>query len=189
MAIKIERYKSNNKKSKSFHKYYGRIVYEKKTVDIRKMAQHIQAHGSIYTYDTIVGVLAKAEQCIPELLAQGYKVKLDGLGTFKLYALSTGDSDPLKWSIQTNLKKLRVRFAPEQRDFSHTTSAAFTRAASSEGFELLPYLVEKGNPRTITYLEDGSGSGADNTGTNTGDNTGTNTGDNTEGGQPAPERP
>ena len=176
MSIKIERYKNNNKKSRGYQKCYGRIVHQKKTVDIRRLAEHIQGHGSIYTYDTIVGVLAKMEKCIPELLSQGYKVKLEGLGTLKLHAQSKGEETVTDWTPQKDIKKLRVRFAPEQSDFSLVRSDAVTRSGSSEGFELLNYVVEKveNGERVITYLDGtaGSGSGEGGSGGNEGGGSG-----------------
>jgi len=173
MSIKIERYKNNNKKSRAYGKIYGRIVHQKKTVDIRRLAQHIQGHGSIYTYDTIVGVLAKMEQCIPELLSQGYKVKLEGLGTLKLHAQSVGEENATDFTVQKNVKKLRVRFQPEQSDFSLVRTDAITRSGSEEGFELLNYVVESVNAdgsRNITYLDGGTSSGSNDGGDGGGGN-------------------
>ena len=177
MSIKIERYQNVNRKSTAFGKTFGRIVYEKKVMDIRRLAEHIQTHGSIYTYDTICGVLAKLEKCIPELLSQGYKVKLEGLGTLKLYAKTKGEPEVTDFTVAKNVKKLRVRFTPEQSDFSLVSTGAVTRSGSAAGLELLNYYVESvesDGTRNIVYLDGtsasgGSGNGGD--GGNGGDNT------------------
>ena len=38
-------------------------------------------HGSVYTEDVVIGVITKMKNCIQEMLADGHKVKLDGIGT------------------------------------------------------------------------------------------------------------
>ena len=51
---------------------------------------HIAEHGRIWTEDIVRGVLSQLAECIPELVGQGYGVKLDGLGTFLPFAHSEG---------------------------------------------------------------------------------------------------
>ena len=177
MGIIIERYINNNSKNNSYGKMYGRVKKQGKAVDIRALATHVQKHGSIYTYDTIVGVLAKMEQCIPELLSQGYKVKLEGLGTLKLYAKTKGEEEVTDFTVAKNVKKLRVRFTPEQSDFSLVSTGAVTRSGSAAGLELLNYYVASvgsDGTRNIVYLDGttaSGGSGNDGDGGNGGDNT------------------
>ena len=52
------------------------------TLSTRALCDHIAAHGSIWTRDIVEGVLSQLAECIPELVSQGYGVKLDGIGTF-----------------------------------------------------------------------------------------------------------
>ena len=73
--------KSMNTKSTSYGKYYAKPVSQG-TVNLDELAAHISDHGSVYTRDVVVGVMTKMVDCINELLAQGYKVKLGELGTF-----------------------------------------------------------------------------------------------------------
>ena len=47
-------------------------------------------HGTIYTSDIVKGVVEKFINCFEELLLEGNKIKLDGLGTFYLSANTEG---------------------------------------------------------------------------------------------------
>ena len=81
VEMKVNLRKNTNEKSDQFGKYYAELE-RKRTLSLRGLAKHITDHGSIYTRDVVEGVLIKLTQCVPELLAQGQPVKLDGLGTF-----------------------------------------------------------------------------------------------------------
>ncbi len=57
-------------------KTYGKIIY-RGTLGLNEMAEHIMKHGTVYTEDVVIGVITKLKNCIQEMLADGYKVKLD----------------------------------------------------------------------------------------------------------------
>ena len=139
MAIIIERYKQNNKKNRGYGKIYGRVKAGR-TVGTRKLAEHIAGHGSIYTLDIIEGVLAKLEKCVPELLKQGYQVKLEGLGTFYLAANTIGAENAEDFSVD-NIKRIGISFLPEQSDWSEW-KATSTRAGAE--LQLTDYVVLQG---------------------------------------------
>jgi len=149
MGIIIERYKSNNKHSKTYGRTYGRVKAQGKTVDIRQLAKHVQTHGSIYTYDTIVGVLAKVEQCLPELITAGRKVKLEGLGTFYLTARTIGEENPGDFTA-SNIRSLRLRFLPDQANYSVVATNEVTRSGMTEGITITDYYVEEGAKETAS---------------------------------------
>ena len=89
--------KSMNSKSNSYGKYYAKPVSQG-TVNLDELASHISDHGSVYTRDVVVGVMTKMVDCINELLAQGYKVKLGELGTFATTARRLSATHPsLMW--------------------------------------------------------------------------------------------
>ena len=67
-------------------KTYGKIIY-RGTLSLGDMAEHIMKHGTVYTEDVVIGVITKLKTCMQEMLADGYKVKLDGIGT--LYPVLT----------------------------------------------------------------------------------------------------
>ena len=69
-------------------KTYGKIIY-RGTLKMADMVEHIAKHGTVYTEDVVIGVITKLKNCIQEMLADGYKVKLDGIGT--LYPVLTSE--------------------------------------------------------------------------------------------------
>lgn len=161
--IIIERWKNSITTSKAFGKYFGRFK-PNGTLDTRQVAQHIQEHGSIYTLPVILGVLAQAEQCIPELVKLGYKVKLDGLGTFGLSIKTEGTDKPEELTPE-KLKSMRMHFLAEQSDFSSWKADAMKQGVS---FECTDYYVSGSDGhghKAKVYIVDststsGSGSGS-----------------------------
>ena len=70
-------------------------------------------HGAIYTSDIVKGVVEKFINCFEELLMEGNKIKLDGLGTFYLSINTEGVDDETKFSAN-NVKAIRVKFIGDQ---------------------------------------------------------------------------
>ena len=183
----IRLYKNNNKKSKAYGKYYGRVKATK-TLNTTQLAQHIAEHGSIITEDVLLSTINKMTKCIRELLMDGKNVKLDGLGTFYLSVTSTGDSDAKKYTTSANIKHVQIKFRPDGSDASLVSNARMlmdTQLTLEDSYM---------NPQDAAQAESGgqaggSGSGDNSGGTGDGDGSGDGDGDNTEGGQPAPERP
>jgi predicted histone-like DNA-binding protein len=128
--LKVKKYVNKNSKSKAFGKTYGRIKHLE-ILETRDLAKHIQKHGSIFTSDVVVGVLEKLSQCIEELLQEGYKVKLNGLGTFYLSAKTTGETDAEEFDA-SNIERVYIRFlADKSKDYdwnadSQTLRSKFT---------------------------------------------------------------
>ena len=175
--VNIELYINNYSKNSAKGKTYGRVLHPKGTMNTRALAKHIAEHGSIYTLDVIQGVLASLEKCIPEQLLQGKVVKLDGLGTFGLYASTIGEENTENFTLKKNLKSLAIRFMPERSDWSDWKSSA-TSVAAKASLSFSDYVVVEGSKaadgsqkdRVIRYLrgkdvpegvdpEDGGGSG------------------------------
>ena len=114
--LNIKKYVNKNSKSKAFGKTYGRIRHLE-TLDTIDVAKHIQKHGSVFTQDVIVGVIQRFSLCIEELLQEGYKVKLGGLGTFYLSAKTTGEADADDFNT-SNIKRVRIQFLADKSNAS-----------------------------------------------------------------------
>ena len=94
-------------------KTYGKIIY-RGTLSLNDMAEHIMKHGSVYTEDVVIGVITKMKNCIQEMLADGYKVKLDGIGTLYPVLTSEGVDNAKDFSAQENITRLGVAFLADQ---------------------------------------------------------------------------
>ena len=85
-------------------------------------------HGTIYTSDIVKGGVEKFINCFEELLLEGNKIKLDGLGTFYLSASTEGVADEKDFSAN-NVKAIHVRFLPDQSKESEYTAKMLTSKA------------------------------------------------------------
>ena len=123
----IKKYKNNNDKSAAYGKTYGRLVHQD-TMNTSDLCRHMMKHGTIYTSDIVKGVVEKFINCFEELLLEGNKIKLDGLGTFYLSATTEGVADEKDFSAN-NVKAIHVRFLPDQSKESEYTAKMLTSKA------------------------------------------------------------
>ena len=168
-------------------KTYGKIIY-RGTLKLNDMAEHIMKHGSVYTEDVVIGVITKLKTCMQEMLADGYKVKLDGIGTLYPVLTSEGVADAKDYSAQENVTRLGISFLADQGKKSVYKASAMRQGArlSTSLYEELTGENEDENGNSGASQggsSQGSGSespSGDNTqgGDNTGDNTGGNGGGN-----------
>ena len=172
---------NKNNLSKIFGKWFAHSKTVE-TLNTRKLAQHISEHGSIYTPDVVYGVLEKFRSCLIEMLLDSKRVKIDGLGTFftTIENEKGGAISEEKFSVNTNLKALHIRFLPEQEQEMNISSREFFKKAEFINIDSL-----KGGGPSAGSPSTGSGTGTENGGTN-------NNGGNSSGGSgiiPTPSDP
>ena len=126
--LMYRKYQNHNDKLSSNGKYYGRILHVD-TLSTADICKHMAKHGTIFTSDVVKGVVEKFVCCFEELLLEGHKVKLDGLGTFYLSARSKGEEKEEDFTAE-NFESLRVRFLPDQSKQSEYTSMVMRRKAN-----------------------------------------------------------
>ena len=144
-------------------KTYGKILY-RGTLRLSDMAEHIMKHGSVYTEDVVIGVITKLKNCMQEMLAEGYKVKLDGIGTLYPVLTSQGVADAKDFSAQENIVRVGVAFLADQSKKS-TYKASAMRQDTTLSTRLYNELVEgdEGNGSST-----GGNGGSGNSGSNSG---------------------
>ena len=140
-------YQNKNSENNGYGKYYGRLVSQG-TMDTDDICRHIGKHGTIYTSDVVKGVVEKFINCFEELLLEGYKLKLDGLGTFYLTGRTEG-ADTEDEFTAASFKKVMVRFLADQSKKSEYTTRLMTSKASLANIKTL----------TEQPAQSGSGSG------------------------------
>ena len=124
----IKKYQANNPIDPRSAKWHGRLVYQD-TLNTNDLCRHIAKHGTIFTSDVVKGVVEKFVNCFEELLLEGYKVKLDGLGTFYM-SLTTHGADTAEEFTANNIKSVRVRFLADQSKQSEYTAKMMTQKAT-----------------------------------------------------------
>ncbi|SDG34406.1 DNA-binding protein, histone-like, putative [Prevotella communis] len=105
--------KDANNTRKKVQKTYGKIIY-RKTLTLDDMAEHIMKHGSVYTEDVVIGVITKLKSCMQEMLADGHKVKLDGIGTLYPTLTSAGVENAKDFSATENVTRIGIAFLADQ---------------------------------------------------------------------------
>ena len=144
------------------------------------MAEHIMKHGSVYTEDVVIGVITKLKTCMQEMLADGHKVKLDGIGTLYPTLTSEGVEDAKDYSPSENITRVGIAFLADQSRKS-MYKARSMRDAVSLSTKLYSELTGK-EGLTPSPSPSGEGSGNTGSGNTGGGNTGGNTGGNGGGG-------
>ena len=191
MAINYRKNKSTRLSSGG--KYYAEVDRQK-TLSTRGLAQHLKDHNCMVGRDAIMAVLIKLSECVPELVAQGVGVKLDGLGIFYPSVLNekggATEAEMLDKTFNPTsiIKGIRLRFTPDSSELDNLTSKQFLArnvAPESQNIVDVETRTVNGKPvkiQTLVNLEDfrnpnGSGStGGSSTGGNTGGDNGGSTG-------------
>ena len=125
--LKIVTYKNNNSKTTAYGKTYGRLMHMD-TLNTSDLCRHIMKHGTIFTPDVVKGVIERFVMCFEELLLEGNKIKLDGLGTFYLSINTEGVSDSDKFTAN-NVKAIRIKFIGDQSKESEYATKMLTNKA------------------------------------------------------------
>ena len=183
MSQKFIKTQNKNTASKAYCKYFAQAMYDNHFVATEELADFIQRQASVKKSD-IKAVLQELGEAFKHFFEMGQKIKLDGIGIFKVGFSSIGVAKIEDCGAQT-ITTRRVLFQPE------TTRVVVGQEKKSNGSVKQKYV------NAITLLKDvvfeethenamkatassGSNSGSSTGGSNTsGSTTG---GDNTGGG-------
>ena len=155
---KVERKVTVGKKGEQrqqVKKTYGKSIY-RGTLRLTDMAEHIMKHGSIYTEDVVIGVITKLKSCMQEMLADGYKVKLDGIGTLYPVLTSKGVADAKDFSASENVTRLGIAFLADQSKKSAYKASAMRQGATLST-QLYSELTGEDTPEPGNSEENGGG--------------------------------
>ena len=111
MSQKFIKLKNKNQRSTAYGKYFARAIYDKNFVGTKALADFIQTQASVKRSD-VVAVLEELGGAMKHFFEMGQKVKLEGIGIFKVGFSSIGTEKPEDCGAQ-NITTRRVLFAPE----------------------------------------------------------------------------
>ena len=185
MSQKYIKSKNNNSHNvKSFGKYYAKPVYDEKFIETEEIADFIQTQATLKRSD-IKAALDELGAAMKHFLEMGQKIRLAGIGIFKVGFSSIGVSDPDDCTAST-ITSRRVLFQPEIERIVVGSSV------KEDGKIVQKYVNAKTLVKDVAFEEahgkpvagTTSGGGSSNTGGSTGGSTGGNTGggDNNGGG-------
>ena len=186
MSQKFTKLQNNNKKSTAYGKWFATAVYDQHFVETEELANYIQQQASVKKSD-IKAVLDELGGAMKHYFELGQKVKLDGIGIFKVGFSSIGAAGKVDCTAAT-ITTRRVLFQPE------TERIVVGQALNKDGKIVQKYVVAKTLIKDVFFEEtydpnlkpegnsdSSEGTDDENTqGGGSGDNT---TGDNTQGGE------
>ena len=192
ISMGINYRKKTNSRMTGSGNYFAEVD-RRETLTTRGLAEHLKDHGCLAGLDAIQAVLVKISQCVPELVAQGIGVKLDGLGIFyptiknKKGGATEAQMLDKDYNPTSLIEGVHVRFSPESTDLDNLTSKQFlTRSVTTASQNIVKAVERTVNGktrkiRTVVSIEDfrnpnGSSNAPANSGSNTGGGTGGNTG-------------
>ena len=112
MSQKFIKLKNNNSKNNaSFGKYYATAVYDNHFVGTDEIADFIQRQASVKKSD-IKAVLQELGEAMKHFFEMGQKIKLEGIGIFKVGFSSIGTAKAEDCTAST-ISTRRVLFQPE----------------------------------------------------------------------------
>lgn len=125
MALNYKIYQSNaNNSTKG--KCYARASH-KETVGIKELAAVMQDNCTVKHSD-IVAVLSELSEVMKQELQRGNRVRIDGLGIFKVNIRSKGAKTAQEFSAAENILGTRINFRPES--FVNTNGSHITNMLS-----------------------------------------------------------
>lgn len=126
MAIPFEFYPNPNPDPEAPKVYHPRVV-AKGTVALKEIVDAVSARCTLNAADVHAAITA-IEQVVSENLASGYRVRLEGLGSFSLTLACPPVDDPTKVRAASITAK-SVVFSPEKAFVAHSQKMGFERSA------------------------------------------------------------
>ncbi len=111
MSQKFIKSQNKNSSSQAFGKYFATAVYDNHFIGTEELADFIQRQASVKKSD-IKAVLQELGEAFKHFFELGQKIKLDGIGIFKVGFSSIGVTKLDDCSAQT-ITTRRVLFQPE----------------------------------------------------------------------------
>ena len=111
MSQKFRKIQNTNDDSTAFGKWFATAVYDQRFIETEQLADFIQTQATVKKSD-IKAVLDELGSAMKHFFELGQKVKLDGIGIFKVGFSSIGCNDKDDCGAQT-ITTRRVLFTPE----------------------------------------------------------------------------
>lgn len=108
----------NESMVKTYQKWYAYPVVTE-TVNLDYIAERIQRNSTAKRSDA-KAVLTEMVEVMTDCLQNSQRVKIEGLGSFKIGLSSKGADSPEDFSVNENVKNIRIIFQPETKTDSAT---------------------------------------------------------------------
>ena len=113
MSQKFRKIQNSNDESTAYGKWFATAVYDQHFIETEQLAEFIQTQATVKKSD-IKAVLDELGAAMKHFFELGQKVKLDGIGIFKVGFSSIGTTTKDDCGAQT-ITTRRVLFQPESK--------------------------------------------------------------------------
>ena len=180
MSQKFIKSKNKNSFSQAYGKYFAQAVYDNHFIGTEELSDFIQRQASVKKSD-IKAVLQELGEAFKHFFEMGQKIKLDGIGIFKVGFSSIGVTKLEDCGAQT-ITTRRVLFQPEttrvvvgqQKLDNGTVKQKYVNAITM----LKDVVFEETHDNAMNVESDDSGNGSTNPSNGTNSGSGSNTGGN-----------
>ena len=145
MSQKFIKSQNKNSHSLAFGKYFTKAVYDNNFIETEQLAEFIQTQASVKKSD-IKAVLDELGGSLKHFFELGQKVKLDGIGIFKVGFSSIGTTEKEDCGAQT-ITTRRVLFQPE------TERVVVGQKVNKQGKITQKYVVAKSLVKDVVFEE------------------------------------
>ena len=145
MSQKFKKIQNKNDESTAYGKWFATAVYDQHFIETEELANFIQTQASVKKSD-IKAVLDELGSAMKHFFELGQKVKLDGIGIFKVGFSSIGTTEKEDCGAQT-ITTRRVLFQPE------TERVVVGQKVNKQGKISQKYVVAKSLVKDVTFEE------------------------------------
>ena len=123
--------KFKNARSSANNRWFA-YVNKTGNITIRGLAEFLVEVGVGLDRADVEKIITKMAQVIPAIVAQGYGVKIAGLGIFypTIANVKGGAESVAEFSISQNIKGVRFKFRPDSSDLDDLTTKSFGKKVS-----------------------------------------------------------
>ena len=145
MSQKFRKIQNKNDESTAYGKWFATAVYDQHFIETEELAEFIQTQASVKKSD-IKAVLDELGGALKHFFELGQKVKLDGIGIFKVGFSSIGTATKDDCGAQT-ITTRRVLFQPESK------RVVVGQTVNKKGKIVQKFVVAKTLVKDVTFEE------------------------------------
>ena len=145
MSQKFKKLQNKNDESTAYGKWFATAVYDQRFIETEDLANFIQAQASVKKSD-VKAVLDELGGAMKHFFELGQKVKLEGIGTFKVGFSSIGAATKDACGA-SNITTRRVLFLPE------TERIIVGQTMNRKGKIVQKYVVAKTLVKDVVFEE------------------------------------
>ena len=145
MSQKFKKLQNKNDESTAYGKWFATAVYDQRFIETEDLANFIQAQASVKKSD-VKAVLDELGGAMKHFFELGQKVKLEGIGTFKVGFSSIGATTKDDCGA-SNISTRRVLFLPESERI------VVGQTVNKKGNVVQKYIVTKTLLKDVVFEE------------------------------------